>query len=234
MLQFAKDVVRHDVIDVYVEHIVYDTFMIMDPSEIENYIDDDEVQCTGFSQPNAEVNEDQGNVTEGNADVHENNVSKPEVEVNEPNVSGPKAELNEPNVEVNNEQARLNYDYYVVSEASGSKWPADMQYEECEDSDNLYTLYGNEGDEDVVKFPTYKSGETAHNTNVKTTWLAKKIANVPRHNPYIKPTGIVAESLKRWGVKISQDETYREKRKAMNLIQGVDFDQFNHLRRYIE
>ncbi|XP_050895556.1 uncharacterized protein LOC127102198 [Lathyrus oleraceus] len=121
--------------------------VILGPSEIENYIDEDEVQRTSFSQPNAEVNEDEGNVTEGNVDVsepevevnkpnisepeaevNEPNVSEPEVEFNEPNVSEPEVEVNEPNVsdhnvneaniEVNNEQAELNDDDYVASEFS--------------------------------------------------------------------------------------------------------------------
>lgn len=47
----------------------------------------------------------------------------------------------------------------TLGEASGSKGPTDMQLEECEDSDNLYTPPGSEYDEDVIKFPTYKSGE---------------------------------------------------------------------------
>ena len=42
------------------------------------------------------------------------------------------------------------------------------------------------------------------------------------------------ESLERWEVNISQDQAYRAKRKAMDLIQGVGFDQFNHLRSYVE
>ena len=38
------------------------------------------------------------------------------------------------------------------------KWPSNIQHKECEDSDNLYTSHKSDGDEGVVKFPTYKSG----------------------------------------------------------------------------
>ncbi|CAK8540886.1 unnamed protein product [Lathyrus sativus] len=50
----------------------------------------------------------------------------------------------------------------------------------------------------------------------------------------MKPPGLMAESLETWGVKISQDQVYREKRKTMDLIQGAGINQFNHLRSYSE
>lgn len=43
VLQFAKDIVGHEVIDVYMKHKVSDPSVIVDPSEIENYIDKDDV-----------------------------------------------------------------------------------------------------------------------------------------------------------------------------------------------
>ena len=46
MLQFARDVVGHEVIDVYVEHKVSESHVIVDPRELDNYIDEDDVQCT--------------------------------------------------------------------------------------------------------------------------------------------------------------------------------------------
>lgn len=51
-----------------------------------------------------------------------------------------------------------------------------------------------------------------------------------RHIPYIKPAGLIVESIERWGVKLSFDHAYIEKRKAMEFIQGVGIEQFNHLR----
>lgn len=64
-LQFTKDVIRYEVIDVYVENKVSEPLVIVDPSEIDNYIDEDGVQYTSFSQPNIEVNEPE--ISEGNA-----------------------------------------------------------------------------------------------------------------------------------------------------------------------
>ncbi|KAI5399895.1 hypothetical protein KIW84_065004 [Lathyrus oleraceus] len=48
VLQFVEDVIGHRVMDVYVEHKVSDPHVIVDPNEIENYIDEDEVQCNGM------------------------------------------------------------------------------------------------------------------------------------------------------------------------------------------
>lgn len=42
----------------------------------------------------------------------------------------------------------------------------------------------------------------------------------------------MVESLEKWGVKISQDQAYIAKRKAMDLIQSASCDQFNYLRSY--
>ncbi|CAI8591534.1 unnamed protein product [Vicia faba] len=68
------------------EHKVSDPPAIVDPSELDNYINDDDVQYTGFIGPNVEVND-------------------PNIEVNEPNVdlNDEEVEVNEPNIEVNNE-----------------------------------------------------------------------------------------------------------------------------------
>ncbi|XP_058744165.1 uncharacterized protein LOC131616720 [Vicia villosa] len=75
---------------------------------------------------------------------------------------------------------------------------------------------------------------TADNRNAKTQWLAIRFAHVLRHSPHMKPAGLVAEALQRWGCKISADQAYRAKRRALDLIQGADFDQFSHLRSYAE
>ena len=50
----------------------------------------------------------------------------------------------------------------------------------------------------------------------------------------MKSSGLVAEALQRWGVKISSDQVYRAKRRALDIIQGVGLDQFKHLRSYAE
>ncbi|KAI5421025.1 hypothetical protein KIW84_044749 [Lathyrus oleraceus] len=136
------------------------------------------VKCEG----NVEVNNEQAKVSEGNAGVSEGNVevNNEYVEVNESNV-----EFNYEQTEANdddyveseyseyNEDSEVNgasenskdmnwtrvLPHETLGEASGIKRPTDMQHEECEDSDHLYTYFGSDDDEDVVKFPTYKSGE---------------------------------------------------------------------------
>lgn len=61
-------------------------------------------------------------------------------------------------VKVSNEYVEVNEEGfdedYVTSEAN-----VDMQHEECEDSDNLYTPSASNDGEEVFKFSTYKSGQ---------------------------------------------------------------------------
>ncbi|XP_058722358.1 uncharacterized protein LOC131594286 [Vicia villosa] len=38
----------------------------------------------------------------------------------------------------------------------------------------------------------------------------------------MKPAGLIAQSLDRWGVKLSHDQAYRAKRRAMDMLQGAD------------
>lgn len=79
MFQLAKDVVGHEVINVYVEHKVYTLHEIVDLSELENTIDDD-VKCIGVNVPNDKVSNDQSEVNEPNC---EDGNDQPEV--SEPN-----------------------------------------------------------------------------------------------------------------------------------------------------
>ncbi|XP_058759822.1 uncharacterized protein LOC131633127 [Vicia villosa] len=51
---------------------------------------------------------------------------------------------------------------------------------------------------------------------------------------YWQPSGLVAVALEKWEVKISCDQAYKAKRRAMDLLQGAGLDQFNHLRSYAE
>ena len=48
----------------------------------------------------------------------------------------------------------------------------------------------------------------------------------------MKPSGLRAEAVERWGVKLSHDQAYREKRKVVKLVQGAGIEQFTHLRSY--
>ncbi|KAI5401298.1 hypothetical protein KIW84_065951 [Lathyrus oleraceus] len=80
----------------------------------------------------------------------------------------------------------------------------------------------------------HKCHRIAHNRQAKTTWLTKKFAHILKHIPDMKPMGLIIEVVDRWGVKLSHDQTYKAKRRAMDLIQGVGMDQFTHLRRYAQ
>lgn len=73
---------------------------------------------------------------------------------------------------------------------------------------------------------------TDDNKSAKTKWLANKFASILRHSPHMKPSGLRAEVVERWGVKLSHDQAYRAKKKAMELVQRVGIKQFTHLRSY--
>lgn len=65
-----------------------------------------------------------------------------------------------------------------------------------------------------------------------TKWLANKFASIFRHGPSMKPSGLRDKAVERWGVKLSHDQAYMTKRKAMKLVQGVGIEQFTYLRSY--
>lgn len=70
--------------------------------------------------------------------------------------------------------------------------------------------------------------KTTDNRSANTIWLA----NILIYNPHMKPSGLIAELLRNGGVKLSHDQTYRAKRKAMKLVQGAGIEKFTHLRSY--
>jgi hypothetical protein len=70
------------------------------------------------------------------------------------------------------------------------------------------------------------------NKQAKTEWLAKKFMHTLRVTPDMKPKGLVAEAIDKWGVKLSLDQAYRAKRRAIELIEGAGREQFSHLRTY--
>ncbi|KAI5393729.1 hypothetical protein KIW84_060734 [Lathyrus oleraceus] len=55
----------------------------------------------------------------------------------------------------------------------------------------------------------------------KITWLVKNFSHILRYNPDMKPMGLIVEVVDIWGVKLSYDQAYRAKRRAMDLIQGA-------------
>ncbi|XP_058765411.1 uncharacterized protein LOC131638892 [Vicia villosa] len=65
---------------------------------------------------------------------------------------------------------------------------------------------------------------TSKNRQATTQWLARKFVDTLRHTPEMKSKGLVAEGLQRWGVKLSNHQAYRAKRKAIELIQGPVFE----------
>lgn len=73
---------------------------------------------------------------------------------------------------------------------------------------------------------------TADNRSAKTKWLANKFTSILRHSPHMKPSGLRAEVVERWGMKLSHDQAYMTKRKAIKLVQRAGIEQFTHLRSY--
>jgi hypothetical protein len=78
----------------------------------------------------------------------------------------------------------------------------------------------------------HKCNRTPQNKLAKTEWLAKKFMHTLRVTPDMKPKGLVAEAIDKWGVKLSQDQAYRANRRAIEMIQGAGREQFSHLRTY--
>lgn len=62
----------------------------------------------------------------------------------------------------------------------------------------------------------------------------QKFANILRHNPQMKPSGLITESIERRGVKLSHDQACKDKRKATELVQGAGIDQLTHLKSYAQ
>ncbi|XP_058780530.1 uncharacterized protein LOC131654122 [Vicia villosa] len=75
---------------------------------------------------------------------------------------------------------------------------------------------------------------TAKNRQATTEWLAKKFIPLLRHTPEMRPKGLVAESLEKWGVKLSSAQAYRAKIRALELIHGAETEQYAYLRNYGE
>ncbi|XP_058725212.1 uncharacterized protein LOC131596548 [Vicia villosa] len=93
---------------------------------------------------------------------------------------------------------------------------------------------GNQYWQVVSLIDEHNYARTPYNRQAKTNWLAKKFGHILRHNPDMKPAGLIAQALDRWGVKLSHDQAYRAKRRAMDMLQGAGMEQFQHLRRYAQ
>ncbi|XP_058742490.1 uncharacterized protein LOC131614984 [Vicia villosa] len=75
---------------------------------------------------------------------------------------------------------------------------------------------------------------SAGNKQAKTKWLAKKFIPLIRHTPQIKSSGLVDEAFQGWKVKLNHFQAYREKNRALELIEGASSEQYAHLRSYAE
>ncbi|XP_058742388.1 uncharacterized protein LOC131614867 [Vicia villosa] len=93
---------------------------------------------------------------------------------------------------------------------------------------------GNQYWQVVSLIDEHNCARTPYNRQAKTNWLAKKFGHILRHNPDMKPAGLIDQALDRWGVKLSHDQAYRAKRRAMDMLQGAGMEQFQHLRRYAQ
>ncbi|KAK2417740.1 hypothetical protein QL285_040007 [Trifolium repens] len=50
----------------------------------------------------------------------------------------------------------------------------------------------------------------------------------------MKVKGLMALAIEKWGVKLSYDQAYKAKLRAIEIIQGADCDQFLYLRSYAD
>ncbi|XP_050908396.1 uncharacterized protein LOC127122024 [Lathyrus oleraceus] len=123
-------------------------------------------------------------------------------------------------------------DYAMENQKNDSK----RNVVKCSDGCKFYMRFskriGNQFWQVVTLIEYHTCHRTADNRSAKTKWLANKFTSILRHSPSMKPSGLRAEAVERWGVKLSYDQAYREKRKVVKLVQGAGIEQFTHLRSY--
>ncbi|CAJ2628837.1 unnamed protein product [Trifolium pratense] len=93
---------------------------------------------------------------------------------------------------------------------------------------------GNEFWQIVSFIDEHACHRTPRNRQAKTNYLAKKFVSTLRHTPEMKVKGLIALAIEKWGVKLSHDQAYRAKLKAIEIIQGAGRDQFIYLRSYAD
>jgi hypothetical protein len=93
---------------------------------------------------------------------------------------------------------------------------------------------GNEFWQIVSFIDDHTCHNTPRNRQAKTKYLAKKFASTLRHTPEMKVKGLRDLAIEKWGVKLSHDQAYRAKLRAIEIIQGADRDQFLYLRSYAD
>jgi len=75
---------------------------------------------------------------------------------------------------------------------------------------------------------------TPGNKQAKTAWLTKKFIPLIRHTPHIKPSGLVTEAFNRWNVNLIPFQAYRAKKRALELLDGAESEQYAHFKSYAE
>ncbi|KAI5437003.1 hypothetical protein KIW84_023213 [Lathyrus oleraceus] len=235
VLQFSKDVVGYDVIDVYVEHSVGIPQIIDDRNINPNGVAEDGVTTDPSGGVAEEESTDPNGVVEDDVSTDPNCVAKEEnIDPNvvaedditiDPNGVAEDDVTIDPNVVAEEGTTDIDEDY-VASE--GSFEDSEYQFsEESEESEMDWTKVLPQ--EILVTRRINHQGKWLAKTR---KWLANKFASILRHNPSMKPSGIGAEAVERWGVKLSHDQEYMAKRKVMELVQGDGIEQFTHLRSY--
>ncbi|KAH1232845.1 hypothetical protein GmHk_09G025420 [Glycine max] len=74
---------------------------------------------------------------------------------------------------------------------------------------------------------------TATNSQDTPKWASKMLMSLLMHSPDMRLKAIVAYALEKWGFRMSMDQAYRAKVKAMEKIEGATKDQYKHLRSYV-
>ena len=75
---------------------------------------------------------------------------------------------------------------------------------------------------------------TPRNRQAKPNLLAKFFLNTLRHSPEMKVKALKRLAAEQWSVKLSHDQVYRAKLRALEIIQGAGRDQFLYLKSYAE
>ncbi|KAI5425507.1 hypothetical protein KIW84_031348 [Lathyrus oleraceus] len=172
--------------------------------------EEENIDPNGTIDPNGVVEDDvtiDPNVVaeEGTTDINEDYVA-----------SEGSFEDNEYQFSEESEEGEMNWNKVYPQETLGEassfqnkKDRVNMVHGESEDSHHPYTSQESDDEDEGVK--------TADNRSAKIKWLANKFTSILRHNPSMNPSGLRAEVVERWGVKLSHDQAYVAKRKAMKI-----------------
>ncbi|KAH1203673.1 hypothetical protein GmHk_17G049849 [Glycine max] len=74
---------------------------------------------------------------------------------------------------------------------------------------------------------------TVRNSQATPEWVSKRLMSLLMHSPDMRLKALVAFALEKWGFRLSMDQAYRAKVKAIEKIEGATRDQYKHLRSYV-